>query len=57
MGIDLGTRASQGKQRLGYMAQKFSMYEGLSVRQNLMFYAGIYGLSGARQRERVNVMI
>jgi ABC-2 type transport system ATP-binding protein len=56
MGIDLGTRASQGKQRLGYMAQKFSMYEGLSVGQNLEFYAGIYGLSGARQRERVGVM-
>jgi ABC-2 type transport system ATP-binding protein len=57
MGIDLGTRASQGKQRLGYMAQKFSMYEGLSVGQNLEFYAGIYGLSGSKQRERVGAMI
>jgi ABC-2 type transport system ATP-binding protein len=57
MSIDLGTRASHGKQKLGYMAQKFSMYEGLSVRQNLDFYAGIYGLSGQRQKERVAAMI
>jgi ABC-2 type transport system ATP-binding protein len=56
VGIDLGTRASDGKQKLGYMAQKFSMYEALSVRQNMDFFGGAYGLRGAHLRERIGAM-
>jgi ABC-2 type transport system ATP-binding protein len=56
-GIDLTARAVQAKQKLGYMAQKFSLYEGLSVLQNLEFFAGTYGLFGAAARERVRSMM
>jgi ABC-2 type transport system ATP-binding protein len=57
LGLDLATAASAAKGRLGYMAQKFSLYGLLSVGQNLDFYAGVYGLSGALRKERVAEMI
>jgi ABC-2 type transport system ATP-binding protein len=57
MGIDLRRSPSQARQRLGYMAQKFSLYGNLTVRQNLEFFSGAYGLRGARQREAVNEMV
>ncbi|PKU23139.1 ATP-binding cassette domain-containing protein [Telmatospirillum siberiense] len=44
-GFDLMSAASQARGRIGYMAQKFSLYGDLSVRQNLDFFAGIYGLA------------
>src|SRR5690606_15624122 len=47
----------RSKLRLGYMAQKFSLYGLLSVRQNLEFFSGVYGLSGREQRERIAEMI
>jgi drug efflux transport system ATP-binding protein len=56
-GIDLKRSASQARQRLGYMAQKFSLYGNLTVRQNLTFFSGAYGLRGARQQQAVNSMI
>jgi ABC-2 type transport system ATP-binding protein len=56
-GIDLTARAVQAKQKLGYMAQKFSLYESLSVLQNLEFFAGTYGLFGAPARQRVQSML
>jgi ABC-2 type transport system ATP-binding protein len=46
-GRDLLRAASQARARLGYMAQKFSLYGELSVRRNLEFFAGAYGLRGA----------
>ncbi|WP_234186715.1 ATP-binding cassette domain-containing protein [Shinella sp. NM-101] len=51
MGIDLKKSASDARQKLGYMAQKFSLYSNLGVEQNLTFFSGIYGLKG-RTRER-----
>jgi ABC-2 type transport system ATP-binding protein len=39
------------------MAQKFSLYGDLSTRQNLQFFAGVYGLGGRRRRERLELMI
>ena len=56
-GLDLKTASSQARSRLGYMAQKFSLYGGLSVRQNLDFFSGVYGLAGKRRRERIAQMI
>jgi ABC-2 type transport system ATP-binding protein len=56
-GLDLASAASAAKGRLGYMAQKFSLYGLLSVGQNLAFYAGVYGLDGALRKERVAEMI
>ncbi|QRY65771.1 ABC transporter ATP-binding protein (plasmid) [Ensifer sp. PDNC004] len=55
-GFDLRRDAAEARNRLGYMAQKFSLYGDLSVGQNLSFFAGVYGLSGARKRERIRLM-
>ncbi|MEK1891557.1 MAG: ATP-binding cassette domain-containing protein [Phyllobacterium sp.] len=55
-GFDLRKDTAQARNRLGYMAQKFSLYGDLSVAQNLDFFAGVYGLSGTRKRERIALM-
>ncbi len=57
MGLDLEHSPSQARQHLGYMAQKFSLYGNLTVRQNLNFFSGAYGLRGARRREVVDGMV
>ncbi|WP_119459547.1 ATP-binding cassette domain-containing protein [Rhodospirillaceae bacterium SYSU D60014] len=56
-GFDLRRAAAQARQRLGYMAQKFSLYGDLSARQNLDFFSGVYGLGRRRRREQVELMI
>ncbi len=57
VGLDLRRSPSEIKFQLGYMAQKFSLYGLLSVRQNLDFFSGVYGLKRAQRRERVKEMI
>lgn len=57
LGLSLSRSPEAARQKLGYMAQKFSLYGALAVRQNLEFFAGIYGLAGGRRRERVAAMI
>jgi ABC-2 type transport system ATP-binding protein len=52
-GIDLATSPSRARQRLGYMAQKFSLYGNLSVAQNLAFFSGVYGLRREAQANAV----
>jgi ABC-2 type transport system ATP-binding protein len=52
-GFDLRTAASTARGRLGYMAQKFSLYGDLSVIQNLNFFSAAYGLTGARRAARI----
>ena len=56
-GIDLYRSSSSARSRLGYMAQKFSLYGDLSVRQNLEFFAGIYGLRRHRRRAAIDRMV
>lgn len=56
-GFDLRTAAADARGRLGYMAQKFSLYGDISVAQNLSFFAGVYGLSRSRARERIEAML
>ncbi|MBB3390344.1 ABC-2 type transport system ATP-binding protein [Rhizobium sp. BK275] len=55
-GFDLRKDAAVARNQLGYMAQKFSLYGDLTVMQNLEFFAGVYGLSGSRRRERIELM-
>jgi ABC-2 type transport system ATP-binding protein len=55
-GFDLRRDTAQARNHLGYMAQKFSLYGDLSVPQNLDFFAGVYGLSGAKKRQRIALM-
>ena len=52
-GLDLRTAPGAARARLGYMAQKFSLYGDLTVLQNLRFFSGIYGLRGGAAVERV----
>ena len=56
-GCELGRSGGSGRRRIGYMAQKFSLYDGLSVRQNLAFFSGIYGLSGRAQKAKIEEMV
>ena len=51
-GFDLVKEPEKIKQAIGYMSQKFSLYDDLTVIENLHFFGGIYGLSGSSQRER-----
>jgi len=57
MGLDLQRFSHQARSRIGYMAQKFSLYGALSVLQNLRFFSGVYGLSGKTRNERIEMMI
>jgi ABC-2 type transport system ATP-binding protein len=52
LGIDAAKDPEALKHRIGYMTQRFSLYEDLSVIQNLRFFGGVYGLKGAAMRER-----
>jgi len=56
-GIDLYRAGSAARARLGYMAQKFSLYGDLSVRQNLDFFAGVYGVPRRRRGEVIQRML
>jgi ABC-2 type transport system ATP-binding protein len=52
-GVDLLSAPASARRRVGYVAQKFSLYGSLSVMENLTFFASAYGVRGSRQRERL----
>ncbi len=52
LGIDVAKDPEALKHRIGYMTQRFSLYDDLSVIQNLRFFGGVYGLRGAAMRDR-----
>jgi ABC-type multidrug transport system ATPase subunit len=57
LGRDIATDSESIKRRIGYMSQRFSLYSDLSVIENIRFYARIYGVPFARQREREQAVI
>jgi ABC-2 type transport system ATP-binding protein len=56
-GFDVYRQNEMIKKNIGYMSQKFSLYEDLTVRENIQFYGGIYGLSDARITEKTNLLL
>jgi ABC-2 type transport system ATP-binding protein len=52
-GLDLRTARASARQRIGYVAQKFSLYGQLTVMENLEFFAGAYGLRRSRRQDRI----
>jgi drug efflux transport system ATP-binding protein len=55
-GFDLRRDSAEARNRLGYMAQKFSLYGDLSVTQNLDFFAGVYGIKGQPKRDKIRLV-
>src|SRR5213080_4316471 len=51
-GIDVIRRPRRVRDHIGYMGQKVSLYKGLTLRENVEFYAGLYGLAGAELEQR-----
>jgi len=56
-GRDLRTARAKARARIGYVSQKFALYGNLTVRENLDFFAGAYGLDGSRAKDRVETVL
>ena len=56
-GFDVYTNTEDIKKNIGYMSQKFALYDDLTVKENITFFGGIYGLSRARINEKAKQLI
>jgi ABC-2 type transport system ATP-binding protein len=56
-GYDVASEAEQVKRNIGYMSQRFSLYEDLTVRENITLYGGIYGLSDEAIERRTSELV
>ncbi|WP_339916649.1 ABC transporter ATP-binding protein [Yeosuana marina] len=56
-GFDVFTQAESIKKNIGYMSQKFALYDDLTVKENITFFGGIYGLSRATLKQKINALI
>ncbi len=56
-GLPVSRKSEQIKRRIGYMSQRFSLYDDLRIEENLEFYGGIYGMETVRLRERAQELM
>jgi ABC-2 type transport system ATP-binding protein len=56
-GYNINTERNKLKENIGYMSQKFSLYEDLTLKENVRFYGGIYGLSNKQIKQKTDEMI
>ena len=56
-GVDVVADPDGVRQKIGYMSQRFGLYDDLTVAENLWFYSSLYGLRGAAQKERLAVVV
>src|SRR5437660_1721839 len=57
VGFDVARQAESIKERIGYMTQRFSLYEDLTAFENLRFYAGLYGVPAVRRQQRIEEVL
>ena len=57
LGMNLAHSSQEIKNKVGYMSQKFSLYPDLTARENLEFYAGLYGMTDGQKAERIPAML
>ena len=56
-GVDLRTAPNEARRHVGYVSQKFALYGNLSVRENLSFFSGVYGLRGAARQSGIEAAL
>jgi ABC-2 type transport system ATP-binding protein len=56
-GFDVKTNSEMVKKSIGYMSQKFSLYDDLTIKENITFFGGIYGLSKARIKQKTTELV
>lgn len=56
-GYDIYTETEKVRKNIGYMSQKFSLYEDLTIRENIRFYAGVYGMADAFIRQKTDLLV
>ena len=56
-GFDINTQTDALRKNIGYMSQRFSLYDDLTVEQNIRFFGGVYGLRGEKLTDRMNWVI